>query len=159
MEKITIKVPEGKTAVQSEEDGTITIQFKNKPKDWTEMETFEEFYEAADDEARREYDGDHCTSKDGIAYNKLRLITRVTNTDRVTGKRWVPDWNDKTQKKWGNYLVLSSGSGVSVSTSDYHFALTYTTVGSRLCFERQDQADGIRKKFYPVYVDYLTIKN
>ena len=143
MKKITIEVPEGKKAVQ----------------DWTELESFEEFYEAADTDARKEYDADCCVSVDGIAYNKLRLITMVTNTDRSTGKRWVPDWDNTNQKKWCNYFVLSSGSGFSLSLSFYLCDYLYTFVGSRLCFETQAQADGIRKKFCSLYLDYLTIKN
>lgn len=159
MKTIEINIPDGKKAIQEEKDGNIIIRFEAKPKAWTEMDSFEEFYEAADAESRKSYDDDHSVSVDGIAYKQLRLITRFTNTDPESGKRWIPDWNNSSQKKWGNYFNLSFGSGFSDSTSYYDYDDANASVGSRLCFETQRQADGIRKKFYDLYIDYLTIKN
>jgi len=157
MKKITIEVPDGKKAVQSEKDGILTIMFTSKPKHWSEMDSFEEFYEAADDAARKEYDDDLCISPDAVAYKMLRLIIRVTNTDPETGIRWIPNWSDTHEKKWWPWFNLSSGCGFV--DSGYGYDGTITGVGSRLCFQTKEKSDGIAKKFIKIYEAYITIKN
>ena len=154
MKTITFKVPDDKKVIQTETDGTITIEFANKPKDWTEMETFEEFYEAADNDAKIEYDQDNCQSVDGIAYSKLRLIIRIANTDKQTGKRWIPKSNEK---KWFPVFNLSSGCGFD--GSDYYCDHSLTGVGSRLCSREKATSDIIARKFISLYTDLVTIKN
>lgn len=154
MKTITFKVPDDKKVIQTETDGTITIEFANKPKDWTEMETFEEFYEAADDHAKKEYDQDNCQSMDGIAYKKLRLIIRFVNTDKQTGKRWIPK---PDEKKWFPIFNLSSGCGFACSNYGCDYAIA--CVGSRLCSREKATSDTIALKFLSLYTDLITLNN
>ena len=155
MKTIKIEIPEGKKAIKVEQDGSIIITFKDKPKDYSKMETFDEFYEAASEDIRKEYDGDQVISKDAIAYKKLRLIAAVINTDMETGKRWIANWNDGNEKKWFPWFVLSSGCGFGNSGYDYDY--TGTRVGSRLCFKSKELSDYVGNQFLGLYKDFLTI--
>lgn len=87
---------------------------------------------------------------DEIAYKKLKVIVKAIN------KSWVPDWNNGDERKWWPWFNLSSGFGFSGSNYDY--ASTYTTVGSRLCFKTEEQSDFAAMQFIDLYEQLLTIK-
>jgi len=118
------------------------------------LSTFGDAYVWADDATRKEFDDSPGGTPDEIAYKKLKLITRVANTDPVTGKTWTPDWKNTDQKKWFPIFNLSSGCGFADSTYDYDYS--DTSVGSRLCFETKEKSDFIAKQFIKLYTDYLT---
>jgi hypothetical protein len=93
---------------------------------------------------------------DVIAYKKLKIIIAAINTNRA-GKTWVPDWNNMDQKKWYPWFNLSSGFGVSCS--NYYYDYSFTSVGARLCFETEKQANYAATQFIELYEQFLTIKN
>lgn len=102
------------------------------------LTSFEAAYELADDAARKEYDDNPGGTSDEVAYKKLKLITRVANTDPITGKTWIPDWDNTSQKKWFPFFRLSSGFGFAYSDFDCDGA--GTAVGSRLCTNTSEKA-------------------
>jgi hypothetical protein len=94
-------------------------------------------------------------TSDEIAYKKLKIIVRAINTNRA-GKTWEPDWKNTDQKKWWPWFrVLSSLFGFSGSHCLY--GRTSATVGSRLCFETEEQSDYAATKFIDIYKQFLTI--
>jgi len=86
---------------------------------------------------------------DEAAYKKLKIVIKAINKD------WVPDWNDKSQRKWWPYFNLSSGSGFSDSASSFYYGLTY--VGSRLCFESEAKSNYAATQFNELYKQFFTI--
>lgn len=84
---------------------------------------------------------------DVIAYLKLKIIIKAVN------EGWVPDWNNKAQKKWSPWFVLSSGFGFAHSI--YRYDLTGANVGSRLCFESEEKSTYVAKQFLEIYEDFL----
>ena len=87
---------------------------------------------------------------DEVAFKKLKLIIKVIN------EGWVPDWSNINQRKWWPWFNLSSGFGFDDSHD--HYANTYTTVGSRLCFENEEKCTYVAKQFIDLYEEFLTIK-
>lgn len=86
---------------------------------------------------------------DEAAYKKLKVVIKAIN------QGWVPNWSNKNQYKWWPYFNLSSGSGFSCSFSFYDYS--YTTVGSRLCFESEAKSSYAAKQFNELYKQFFTI--
>lgn len=87
---------------------------------------------------------------DEAAYKKLKVIAKAINNG------WEPDWDDTDEKKWWPWFNLSSGFGFSGST--YDFDSSYSTVGSRLCFESKEKSTYAAETFLSIYEELLTIK-
>jgi uncharacterized protein YqkB len=119
-----------------------------------QIETVEDAYALANDEARKEYDEDLCKSSDGIAYKELRLIIRAANQDDTTGEEFVPVYGNTSQKKWFPIFNLSSGFGFDCSA--YRYDGTGTIVGSRLCSRSKEISDKIAIKFLSKYQKFIT---
>lgn len=102
----------------------------------------------SNDSCRPIFDEDE--DPDEIAYKKLKVIISAIN------EGWKPDWNDTNQKKWFPYFALSSGFGFS--NSYCHCTITFTSVGSRLCFSSQEKAEYVGKQFIDLYEQFLTLK-
>jgi hypothetical protein len=83
---------------------------------------------------------------------KLYIIFKAINNG------WTPNWNDYNQYKYYPWFkVLSSGSGFDFSSSIYHFDLTRTVVGSRLCTDTSEKALYIGEQFGKEYVEFFLI--
>jgi hypothetical protein len=117
-----------------------------KPLEYESIKTFEDAckkFKVHPDDVFTDRD-----SSDEIAYKKLKLIIRAINNG------WTPDWNNSDQKKWWSWFDLSSGFGFSFSA--YRYDCTFTTVGSRLCFESKEKCDYTTNQFINLYKDLLT---
>ena len=88
---------------------------------------------------------------DTIAYEKLKIIIKAINNG------WTPDWDNTVQPKYYAWFNLSSGSGFSGTDCGYEY--TYSSVGSRLCFESKDKCEYATKQFADIYKEFLTINN
>jgi hypothetical protein len=84
---------------------------------------------------------------DEVAYKKLKVIIKAIN------QGWVPDWDNKAQKKWWPWFILSSGFGFSDSYFDYDG--TGAGVGSRLCFESAEKSNYAANQFIGLFKDFL----
>jgi len=83
-----------------------------------------------------------------IAYYKLVIIFLAINNG------WKPDWSDHSQWKYYPWFyVLSSGFGFGGSLFD--FGSSITCVGSRLCFESEEEANYAGKQFTAIYEEFL----
>ena len=85
-----------------------------------------------------------------IAAYKLLIIYKAINNE------WKPDWSNWDQYKYYPWFeVLSSGFGFSFS--GFNYGSTYSSVGSRLCFESEEKAKYAGNQFLQLYKDFLTI--
>ena len=85
-----------------------------------------------------------------IAAYKLLIIYKAINNE------WKPDWSNWDQYKYYPWFeVLSSGFGFSYTY--YVYVITYSGVGSRLCFESEEKAKYAGNQFLQLYKDFLTI--
>ena len=81
------------------------------------------------------------------AHLKIQIIAKALN------EGWYPNWNDTNEYKY--YPWFKASPGVGFSFSDYDFALTRSTVGSRLCFKSRDLAEYAGKQFIDIYNQFL----
>jgi hypothetical protein len=84
-----------------------------------------------------------------IAHSKLVIIAKAINGD------WVPNWNDWDQYKYYPWFEMGSPSGGGFSYYDDDAWLTYSYVGSRLCFETREMAKYVGKQFEDLYKAYF----
>jgi len=113
------------------------------PKVYEKIKTFEDALKGSD--VIVEFNND---SDDEIAYKKLKVIVSAINNG------WKPDWNNSDERKWFPVFILSSGFGFD--DSSYGYALAGTGVGSRLCFQSEEQSDYAANQFIEIYKDLLT---
>jgi len=84
------------------------------------------------------------------AHLKLTFIARALN------EGWKPDWSNSSQYKYFPWFREKTGFGLSFGGVDRWF--TYTSVGSRLCFNTYELAEYAATQFADIYNDFLTIK-
>lgn len=84
-----------------------------------------------------------------IDHTKLVIIAKAINGE------WVPDWKNWNQYKYYPWFEMSSSSGVGFSCDDYGGWLTYSGVGSRLCFESREKAKYAGTQFEELYKSYF----
>ena len=85
-----------------------------------------------------------------VSNYKLLIIAKAINNG------WTPNWNDGTWKYYPWFNMSSSGSGFSYFVFDYVYALS--DVGSRLCFEKREQAEYFGKQFIELFKDVMVIE-
>jgi hypothetical protein len=87
-------------------------------------------------------------SKPTVSAYKLMVIYKAINNG------WKPDWSDHNQCKYYPWHgVLSSGFGFDVS--DYYYAYTVASVGSRLCTDTSEKALYIANQFEAEYKEFF----
>lgn len=87
---------------------------------------------------------------DVIAYQKLKVIIRAINP-----KDWKIDWNDGNQRKWWPWFYLNK-PGFRFLGSLCDWTTTYSTGGSRLCFESEELSNYAADQFLDLYKDFLS---
>jgi hypothetical protein len=87
---------------------------------------------------------------DTMAFEKLKIVNKAINNG------WTPDYTNSDQRKWFPYYLLSSGFGFS--RSSYHCDFTTATVGSRLCFETEEQSNYSGQQFIDLWRAFITNK-
>lgn len=112
---------------------------------YTDIKTYEDACSAL---GITPYFDNACDTADERAYKKLKRIVRAINGG------WTPDFSNANQFKYYPWLsVLSSGLGFSSAYCTY--AHTYSSVGSRLCFESSEKCEYVVKQFENLYRDLL----
>ncbi|MEQ1678598.1 MAG: hypothetical protein ABL876_18020, partial [Chitinophagaceae bacterium] len=87
-----------------------------------------------------------------VAHAKLVIIAEALNMEANNGKRWEPDW---TNGNWDKYYPWFRMSGSGLSFDDYVFQISYSYVGSRLCYISSDVAEYAGKTFKKLYQQYF----
>lgn len=103
---------------------------------------------------------------DEIARRKLETITAALN------EGWKPDWNDTNECKYYPWFYITPGkgkdpdgsadngadAGLSFASTHYAASLTYTYIGSRLCFHDRRTALYAGNTFTDLYAAILVEK-
>ena len=84
--------------------------------------------------------------------NALAMLDVISD---VLNDGWIPNWNDANELKWFPWFRWN-GAGFGFSPADCAWALTYSDVGSRLCFKSEAMADYAGKTFEALYNKLLT---
>jgi hypothetical protein len=87
---------------------------------------------------------------DTLAFEKLKIVNKAIN------QGWSPDYSNEDQYKWFPYFLLSSGFGFSYS--GYGCGCANANVGSRLCFETEEQANWSGTQFRDIWKAFITNK-
>ncbi|MGQ0740188.1 MAG: hypothetical protein ACT4OJ_14145 [Bacteroidota bacterium] len=90
------------------------------------------------------------------AHSKLVIIAEALNKEANGGKTWKPDWRTGKWDKYYPWFDLSSGSGLSYDVCDG--MISYSHVGSRLCYFSREVAEYAGKRFIKLYKDYFLLK-
>lgn len=177
MKKIEIEVPEGKTAKWV--NGVLTL-IDEKPKNersknvMERIKTFEDAcMELGDNHPFvKEYDSISVSSKDIIAYLKLRIIVAALN------EGWEPKFaedeyryfpwfyiytqkeidemseEDKSRVVFRSYGNAYASGGVAYASTHYDSTSTHAYIGSRLAFKTRELAEYAGKQFVEIYADF-----
>lgn len=87
-----------------------------------------------------------------VAHYKLVIIAEAVN------EGWKPNWDNWDEIKYYPWFDLEgSSSGASFSCYGYDGWVTYSVVGSRLCFKTWELAEHIGKTFIDLYKDYFLL--
>ena len=124
-----------------------------RKKEYTDFETFDDLCQAigtTEIEFNKKWDPT-VFDPSTIAFEKLKVCTRAYNPD------WKFNAYDTNQLKYYPWFeVLSSGFGFSVTY--YYYDYSFTTVGSRLCFESAEKATHAGRTFLKLFEDFITAK-
>lgn len=102
------------------------------------------------------YSGDN-TRMIGAKNNLLlQMVADVFNTNE-NGVRWEPNWKDYSQRKWYPWFNMDANtpSGVGFSSSYYAYWHSFSSVGSRLCFENEKLSYLSAELFPEIYIALL----
>jgi hypothetical protein len=84
---------------------------------------------------------------DEIAYKKLKVIIKALN------EGWAPDWDDSNEPKYYPWFYMNKPGFRLDYVSRYY---DRSTVGSRLCFQKQEVAEYAAKQFFDLYKTFFT---
>jgi hypothetical protein len=90
-----------------------------------------------------------------IAHAKLVIIAKALNKLANKGKAWKPDWNNGAWDKYYPWFDMGGSSGFRFSA--YDCWLSYSTVGSRLCFLNSEVARYAGTQFTKLYKEYFVM--
>jgi hypothetical protein len=86
------------------------------------------------------------------AHAKLLIIVKALNDG------WKPDWNNDDEYKyypwWDMEKTEDNPSGFGLGDVNYYYS--YSSVGSRLCFQSRALAEHAAEHFIELYRDMLT---
>lgn len=89
-----------------------------------------------------------------VSHAKLIIIAKAINRVNNDDKEWIPDWNNWDEYKYYPWFEMGSPGFRSV---DYGVWITYSALGSRLCFLSSEISDFMGDQFLQLYKDYYTI--
>ena len=88
-----------------------------------------------------------------IANYQLMVIAEALN------EGWQPDWSNGEWDKWYPWFDMDNSSSAGrFSFLDAVFRLSYSLVGSRLCFKSEELADYAGTQFLELYRELFVIE-
>lgn len=87
--------------------------------------------------------------EDEKAYRIIKLLAKSLN------EGWVPDWSNTSEYKYLPWFEMRGSSGFRFHV--YGHWLSYSFVGSRLCFKSRALAEHAGQHFTEVYKQFMTI--
>lgn len=93
-------------------------------------------------------------NKEEEGCNYFMMLTKIRKA--INGD-WEADWNNRSQPKYYPWFDWNREDS-RIRTWDAYcgYSLTYSLVGSRLCFETSDKAEHAGKVFQKIYNNFLT---
>jgi hypothetical protein len=86
-------------------------------------------------------------SEDEVAYIKLKTIVKALN------EGWKPNWDNSNEPKYYPWFYMNKpGFRLSIVYCYYR----NSSVGSRLCFQKQEVAEYAAKQFFDLYKTFFT---
>ena len=148
MKTLEFEIPEG-FEVDNFDKKNGKVTFRPVPKDIKErIKTFADVLAHHDiivKDFEQQCDG---LTPDEKAYRQLKLIVSALN------EGWQPDWNDSSQYKYYPWFKMAS-SGFRFD--DCFSWVTYSLVGSRLCFKSRQLAEYAARQFEGVYKEFMIV--
>jgi hypothetical protein len=143
---IEIPIPKGHTASFDEKSGKIT--FKPLPKNVMErIKTIEDVL-ADNDLTQGGFDAICiCLDEDEKAYRLLKLLVKSLN------EGWKPNWDNSSEGKYVPWFDMRGSSGFRYGGCALW--LSYTSVGSRLCFKSSELAKYAGEQFTSTYKQFF----
>lgn len=152
METLKIQIPEG-FKIESFDISTGECKLCPMPKDIKEMiQNFSDvlkYHGIDEDDFNEEVES---MEEDEIAYKQLKLIVSAYN------EKETPDYDNSNQVKYEPRFKLSS-SGSGFSSDGCANWLSYSYVGSRLCFLNYENLKDATSKFLTVYQTFYSNKS
>ena len=106
-----------------------------------------------------------ASSKDLLAYLKLRIITSALN------EGWKPKFEEETERRYYPWFKLKTSRvvgrdgnfahvhfGLVYADADYTSSYSYAIDGSRLAFKSKELAEYAGKQFVEIYEEYCLRK-
>lgn len=150
METLKIKIPEG-YEIDSFDKLSGELKLKEKPK--SVMERIKTVDDVLADNGWTRERFDEWSSEmtdDEKAYVILKFLAKSLN------EGWTPNWDNSNEYKYYPWFYIEGGSsGVRFSDGDYW--LTFSSVGSRLCFKSSELARYAGQQFTDVYRQFMVI--
>ena len=149
MKTLTINIPEGYIIDNfDKQSGEITL--KENPKKVTDriMSVLDVLNDngLSHEQFKKQSEG---LSEDEVAYKILKLLAKSLN------EGWQPNWNNTNEAKYYAWFEMGGSSGFRFGGCAYW--LSYSLVGSRLCFKSRELAEHAGKNFTDVYKQFMTI--
>ena len=89
-----------------------------------------------------------------IAHAKLVIIVRAANKLANKGKEWIPDFTNFNERKYEAWFDLEEGSS-GFRYYVYVYWVSYSGVGSRLCFISREVCEYVTEQFIEIYKAYF----
>jgi hypothetical protein len=83
---------------------------------------------------------------------EVHSFIQLTAIIKALNEGWIPDWNNKYQRKYSIRWYWNGTAFVFDGYDDWYFI---TSVGSRLCFKSAELAEYCTKNFGELWNDYL----
>jgi hypothetical protein len=105
---------------------------------------------------------DNCHCAEGNRHYKaiksmFKLITIAEAWNKADN--FTPDFSDTSQYKYFPWFAYShADAGFACATADGAASLSYTHIGSRLCFKTYERAEQFGNQFIDLWNDFLLIK-
>lgn len=152
MKTLTIEIPKGFEARL--EDGVVRLTNTSTKKKsgnvidriLTIADVLED-HDIPEDQFEKECKG---LTADERAYRLIKLLAKSLN------EGWEPNWSDSSEPKYYPWFEMRGASGFRFD--DCGAWLSYSHVGSRLCYKTRELAEHAGRNFQGVYEDFMVIK-
>jgi len=130
------------------------VKKENSEFDFRTIETMEDALKRVDKNTRQEYlkSIEGFNTPDERAYKDRKLFAKALRGD------WEPDYGNSNQYKWETIFRWSSGSGFVFANSFYLYSISFSFVGSRLCFPSEKMSDHFGCHIIEIHRAYFTIQ-
>ena len=93
-------------------------------------------------------------SPDEVAYKKLKIVAKALN------QGWEPNWKNDDEWKYYPWFDFEDdkGSGLGLSYDVCDCDVSFSSVGSRLCFKTRGLAEYAGRQFVELYAQMMVIQ-